>query len=311
MAVIKRIARVANPAKRRARRKSTTSTARRRRARASAGHRKRSRVKLARAANGRFLKRASAKRKKRATARHSAKRRANPRKAKRVSARKTARRSVRRSRPARRKAAVRAVANPVRRRKAVKRRRPSARRNPAPVMVTLGYLNPSKKTGEKKMARRKSRTHSTRRRANSRRRHTRRARRNPSFSGISSQLQTGIGVLLGVTATKLVTGMVPASLTGTPIMRLLASAAATVVINMGAKRFAPSLAQGMLYGGMAQTAAIALNAFVPSVGGRLVPAGLGDLIPGNFVVPQNPVSMPLPAVTSGSAGVGAAFGRAF
>ena len=120
---------------------------------------------------------------------------------------------------------------------------------------------------------------------------------------------TGIGVLLGVVATKFVTGLVPASLTGTPIMRLAASALATVVVNMGAKRFAPSLASGMMYGGIAQTTAIALNAFVPSYAGRLVPAGLGDLMPGSFVVPQNPISRPV--VVPAKTGMGSAFPSAF
>jgi len=144
-----------------------------------------------------------------------------------------------------------------------------------------------------------------------RRRHTRRGRRNPSFAGVSGNFMTGVGVLVGMTATKMVTGLVPSSLTSTPLMRLAASAVATYAVHMAAARFVPSLAQGILYGGLAQTGAIALNAFVPSVAGRLVPAGLGDIIPGSFVVPQNPVLRPAPMVNMKPQGVGSAFGSAF
>lgn len=158
------------------------------------------------------------------------------------------------------------------------------------------------------MARRKSRS---RRRMNPRRRHIRRTRRNPSFAGVSSNLITGIGVLVGMTLTKMVTGFIPASLQSGPIMRLIGSGLATFAIQAAAKRFAPSMASGLLYGGLAQTGAIALNAFVPSVAGRVVPAGLGDIMPATFPVPQNPIGVRHVPLTNGQAGLAGAFTRAF
>jgi hypothetical protein len=75
----------------------------------------------------------------------------------------------------------------------------------------------------------------------------------------------------------------------------------------------------VLFGGMMQTLSVALNAFLPSVWTALNPSlgGLGDLVPGQFTVPQNPiraalpVAAPMPAQAMKPVSMGRAFRSAF
>lgn len=116
----------------------------------------------------------------------------------------------------------------------------------------------------------------------------RRRRRNPVFGQSGKAMATAIaGGLVGVTITKLVPTFVPASLRSSAIMNVVVSGAVAVGAGMLAKRFAgPVFGDGVLFGGLMQTASMALNAFIPSIGGRF---SLGDLVPGSFPVPQNPI----------------------
>jgi hypothetical protein len=70
-----------------------------------------------------------------------------------------------------------------------------------------------------------------------------------------------------------------------------------VVGGWAGSKVSPQFGQGMLFGGMMQTLSVALNAFLPSVYGQLSPYSslgrVGDLMPGGFTVPQNPL-MPAP-----------------
>lgn len=234
-------------------------------------------------------------------------------------------RFVKRRRVTKRRAAVRAAVNPPARRRRrrttpkVVRRRKS---NPTPVLISLGALNPHK--GAKKVAktrkrrrnaaaqvtRRRRRTvrrmasnpirhHRRRRVMNYRRRAVNRRgrRRNPdlSASNLSASAKLGLGVLLGVAATRFVLGFVPASLVGTPIMRVVATGAAAFLVGGASKRFASSLHGGVVAGGMALTASAALNAFLPSVGAQIGLRGMGEFVPASFPVPQNPVLAGIPA----------------
>jgi len=280
MAVFTRIRKVANPH----RRKVSV---------------KKRRVKLTRNASGQFVRRKKAKRK--ATAK-----------------RKPVRRAKRN--PVRRRRAVKAVRRKVVRRKPARKAR--KRRNPA-LLVTLGAVNPQPKR-KVKVARRKKakrnparrrrsrknatrivvmapRRRSVRRRSNPKRRVSRRrvARRNPSVFG--SRLGSGqtlsmvAGVLAGVTAAKVIPGMLPAQLTASPILRLIATGASAYVASvLSGKVFSGQFSDAVFLGGLAQTGSVALNTFVPSIGARVGLNGMGDLVPGTFPVPQNPIKGYMP-----------------
>ncbi len=308
MAVFTRIRKVANPHRRKVAVKRRT--------------------RLARNASGQFLRRK--KKAKRATVK---------RKRKTV-----ARRAVRRN-PVRRRRTVKAVRRKVVRRKPVRKAR--KRRNPA-LLVTLGAVNPqpkrkvkvarrTKKAKKNPVHRRRRSKNATRivvmaprrrssvrrRRSNPKRRMSyRRARRNPSVFG--SRLGSGqtfsmiMGGLIGVTAAKVIPTMLPTSLTASPIVRLLVTGASAWAASLAASKvFSGPFADAVFFGGLMQTGSIALNTFVPSIGSRVgLNGGMGDLVPGTFSVPQNPIKgyvPPAPPTTARTTmnGLNRAFSPAF
>jgi hypothetical protein len=215
----------------------------------------------------------------------------NPRRRTSMAAHKTSRR--RRRNPAR--AAVR------RRRRTVavsthRRRRRYTRRASNPVMHT----------------RRRRRRHVARR--HNRRRYS--VRRNPSLFGMSSGkdllAMTG-GVLVGVAATKYLPTILPASITslggGSPFVGVLITGAAAFAAGYAAKKFGGNaFGDAVLLGGLAQAASQLLTIIAPpSLTSALALSGMGDIMAGQFVVPQNPIKagMPMPVVMPTKTGVGA------
>lgn len=222
-----------------------------------------------------------------------------------------------------------------------RRTRPSSRsrKNPA-LALTLGAFNPKRST--QKMARRKTakrrrtrrnarpvaRRRVTRRRTATarnnpvrrRRRVTRRrVKRNPTLFGLNiggSQMATVvIGGLIGVAATKFIPNAIPISLGGGNIVRVLISGLSAFVAAMAAnKAVGKAFGDAVLFGGLMQTGSVALNAFLPVIGGQLALTGVGELVnTGGFVVPQNPVlpaSVPVQARV-GASGLDRAYGKAF
>lgn len=153
-----------------------------------------------------------------------------------------------------------------------------------------------------------------RNRVHHRRRNSSIRRRNPMFGGRStkSMLKIGGGVLLGVTITKMIPKYVPASISSSMgsggIMAVLISAVSAFIGGWAVSKVDPEVGEAVLWGGIAQTMSVALNAFLPTVSGTF---SLGDLVSGNFVVPQNPIraGTMMPARLSGMGA--AAFPRAF
>jgi len=210
----------------------------------------------------------------------------------------------------RRRAAPRAAANPPRRRARprvkvkAKRRRRRATSNPS-LLMTLGPVNPRRGKGEK-VARRKARRNRPRVHVK-RRKHNKRhvARRNPSVFGSSSgkDLATiGGGIILGVSAAKLIPPMFDTAL-GEMASSLPAKIVITGVVAFGvgaaAKKFMPGpLGDAIIAGGLAQTASMALNALLPATfpyRSSLTLNGVGDFAPtprGVLTVPWNPVGAP-------------------
>ncbi len=141
-------------------------------------------------------------------------------------------------------------------------------------------------------------------RVNRRRVHHR--RRNPMNTSLfgaplfgKSSLELLGGGLVGVAAAKFIPTLLPASITGgiggSNIGRTIMTGIAAVVGGWAGSKVSPQFGQGMLFGGMMQTLSVALNAFLPTVYGQLGPySQLGDLMPGGFSVPQNPLRLPPP-----------------
>ncbi len=122
-------------------------------------------------------------------------------------------------------------------------------------------------------------------------------------------LMAGVGILAGVTAAKLIPKAIPASVASSigsgSVMAIAVSGISAWVTGYVLGKFVnPTLGEYAMYGGIAQTISVALNAFLPSIGGTF---SLGDLVNGSFVVPQNPIragmggGMAAPAVRGAAA----------
>lgn len=247
----------------------------------------------------------------------------------------------------RQKAALR---NGRKRRHAVRARRANPRRirrratrNPA-LVVTLGAVNPRKRRKVVARRRRRSRKanpaarrrrtrivvaaprrhrrrrHVAARRSNPRRRYSRR-RRNPILFGQSvsagNMAKAVVGGLAGVAAAKLLPTFLPASLSSSPILRVVVSGASAYAASLAARKLGlgPQVESAVLFGGLMQTGSLAISAFAPaSISSRLALSGMGELMPGGFSVPQNPLRLP-PAPAQGPRvqmnGLARSFGNAF
>jgi hypothetical protein len=204
---------------------------------------------------------------------------------------------------------------------AVNRRRPNRRRR------TVRASNPHRRRRPVMVARRRRSVnahHRRRRRSNPstrivvmapRKSNRRRSgTRNPNLFGSAlgskSTLKIIGGGLVGVAAAKFIPQILPTSLTstltGNPFGQMLITGACAVGAGWIAGKLDTQFGDGVLFGGLMQTASVGLNAFLPNftIGG--VPIALGDLVQGQFAVPQNPLRQrggqaALPAGTASSA----------
>lgn len=174
-----------------------------------------------------------------------------------------------------------------------------------------------------------------RRRRNPARRNSRRRvhhrRRNPMSTSLfgaplfsKGSMELVGGGLVGVAAAKFIPTLLPVSLAGgitsSNIGKTVMTGIAAVIGGWAGSKVSPQFGQGMLFGGLMQTFSVGLNAFLPQVWTQLNPQ-LGDLMPGQFAVPQNPLRLPPPppmaAPPAGSQaritmnGLGRAYGSAF
>jgi hypothetical protein len=244
-----------------------------------------------------------------------------------------------------RKLTKRAKPNPTRRRVVAKRKparkanrarktKKSANRkrslNPA-FVVTLGAINPRKRSKSVAKKHRKSvkkRANPRRTKKRSRKNPTRvvvyktkavkhRRRRNPielfgqkSTAGLTKVIAGG---LVGVAAAKFLPTLLPASFVSSNITRTIATAVAAYAAGLVASKVTDAnIGNAVMFGGFMQTASVALNAFLPSIGRQV---GLGELMPGRFPVPQNPLMIPAPVAAPnariGVSGLNRSFGSAF
>jgi hypothetical protein len=215
-----------------------------------------------------------------------------------------------------------------------KRRAKRTSHNPAPLILTVGAVNPrrSKPMAQKKAKKRKSVKKNARRvsrrapqrrrrrvvahnprprrraRKQNRRRNTRvivmqprranrrKSRRNPGFFGTSMTSTEGLkliaGGLAGVAAAKFLPTLLPASIGGgiasSNVGRTVLTGVAAVAAGFIAGKWDKRVGDAVLFGGLMQTASVALNAFLPSLYQSLG-IGLGEFAPGRFGLPQNPL----------------------
>jgi hypothetical protein len=218
------------------------------------------------------------------------------------------------------------------RKKALKRRRS---RNPV-LVVTLGAVNPKRR---KSMARPKKKRRRNPKRVYRRRRNRtrvvvmaprRRRRRNPKrhyakhhrrrnpavfgarkTSDIAKMVLAG---LVGVAAAKFLPTVLPAQFVSSNLMRTIATGVSAWIAGFVAGKvgLGKEVGDAVMFGGFMQTGSVALNAFLPSIGRQI---GLGELMPGQFPVPQNPLRIPAPAVPAQArinmSGLARSFGSAF
>ncbi len=214
----------------------------------------------------------------------------NPRKRRTT---KVAKRKYRRAR--------RAVANPRprRRRRTNVRRHATARR----VVRRRRRANPvavAPVRRRRRYTRRRASGVTRRRRSMNPRRRSRitRRRRNPLFgqSGAKNYAMLIGGGLVGVAAAKYIPTIIPASLTASmgasPIVAIVISGAGAFAAGYLAKRFVNNeFGEAVLFGGLMQTGSLALSAFAPApLNTALALSGLGDIMPGYYPVPQNPIT---------------------
>lgn len=210
-------------------------------------------------------------------------------------------------------------------RRTTRRRRASAnprrrRRNSVRVIVRRSR----RRATSNPQRRRRASANPRRRRINVRRRHSTGRRRNPMIFG---QSVSALGMakivaagLAGVAITKAVPNMLPAGmLPASPFTASLVSLAVAVGAGMLVSSLVkgdPMVGYAVGFGGMMQAGSVMLNAFLPQVGSMIGLQGLGDLVPGRFPIPQNPImagsqmmlSAPMPAGPAhAAAGVGAIF----
>ena len=217
------------------------------------------------------------------------------------------------------------IANPRKRRTKVKRRASSkarrTRRNPVPILLEFGALNPHKR--RKSVAKRRrhhkrnpspvrarvsNRRHRRKRnpsvRMHNRRRHHHR-RRNPV--GINKQLvEMAGGVLIGVAASKYLPTLIPASVLGaipsSSFTVPLVTGVGTAMAGWLAHKFLPmGVAAGVVAGGAALTLSRLLDVIAPaSIAGQLHLAGVGDIVPTmGFTVPDRSMRAPLQMAAAG------------
>jgi len=182
------------------------------------------------------------------------------------------------------------------RRRATNRRRPNRRRtmhNPRRRVVMVARRRRTNTHHRRRTNRRKNPTRivvMAPRRAN-RRRH------NPDLFGSSigskQTLKILGGGLVGVAAAKFIPQLLPSSITSSigtsSFAQMLITGASAVAAGWLAGKLDKDFGNGVMFGGLMQTASVGLNAFLPNftIGG--VSLSLGDLVQGQFAVPQNPL----------------------
>lgn len=185
---------------------------------------------------------------------------------------------------------------PATKKRRVVRRRTTAKSNPRRRRKTMNVRHRRRSVARASNPKRHRRRNTRVIVKNSHRR--RRSSRNPSILGISTPMGIAklvVSTLGGVTITKAIPNMLPASMMSTPVMRVLSSFGVALLSGYLAHMFTgdPVISGGITLGGLAQAGSVGLNSFLPSVGATIglqgLGGGIGDLIAGSYPIPQNPL----------------------
>lgn len=109
------------------------------------------------------------------------------------------------------------------------------------------------------------------------------------------------GVLIGAAVTRTVVPALPAALRSNNAMATATSVGVALLAGWAGGKVSTDFGNAVMLGGLAQAASVALNAFVPQVGkviGLSGRRGTGDYVPAAFTVPQNPVLLTGPGITT-------------
>lgn len=191
----------------------------------------------------------------------------------------------------------------------------------------VSRANPSRRRSRRVSAPRKINSHRRRsvpngRRRNPRRRVVNRRRRNPALFGqsmtggkMAATIAAGLG---GVAVVKLIPTVLPASIPSSGLMGIAIAGASSFVLQFVARKLGLSqeMSSAVLFGGLMQTGSLLINYALPtSISTRLT---LGELVPGSYPAPFNPVKAGAPVLLPTAApgkGVSAlsrtAFGRRY
>jgi hypothetical protein len=132
---------------------------------------------------------------------------------------------------------------------------------------------------------------------------------NPFGTSTKDMVTMAGGILVGVAATKYIPSLLPASILpagSSPWTGILITGASAFAAGWAAHKFMPgSFANGVVAGGIALTLSQVLNQLAPpAISAQLALSGLGDILPGYYVVPQNPITNRAPVMTMPSNGKG-------
>lgn len=139
-------------------------------------------------------------------------------------------------------------------------------------------------------------------------------RRNPfSGGGAAGKAKQVVGMLLGMTLTRIVSGLlssVAPGLTSAPVAKAATTAVAAFIVGKAVGSVDRSFGEDAALGGYVQAGSDALNVFMP--GNPLSLKGMGVWMPSRFAVPENPVMRGMiSAAPAPASGMGFAGRRAF
>ena len=126
-------------------------------------------------------------------------------------------------------------------------------------------------------------------------------KRNPDIFGAQLGSKDSLkmlgGGVVGVAVVKIIPTLLPAgtiaSIASSSFGKIAVAAVTATVAGWGAGKLDKRFGEGVMFGGWMMVTAVIINTVAPSLYSQYI--GMGDFVPGKFVVPQNPVRAALPS----------------
>ena len=142
-----------------------------------------------------------------------------------------------------------------------------------------------------------------------------RRRSNPHFFGANvtamKMAEYIAGGLIGMTVNAAVVPMLPDAVTSSNLFATLAAFGIALVEWWLGSMISKDFGSAVGFGALMSAGKQGLNAFLPVVGSRINLSGVGDLVPGRFAVPQNPILDAMTSMSNGGALGPAAYPTAY